>query len=177
MMKPAMETDTESLLERIRSLEEQLAGGVVLPADGAARKSARSAAEGGSAKPVLEDAAKPEAEPITVSPSEFELYDRIRHDWNQIISDQFPLLATVLREAVLSYAPEKGLLLLYEDPWHYKLAQKEGYLSDLSAYLKQNYDCPVPVFAELRQGHPSQEVVAGKGPHIPGIEMEIGMED
>ncbi len=180
MMKPAMETDTESLLERIRNLEEQLAGGVVLQTDPVPEGSGRIAkVEEGSQRRQerIPEEGKGSVEPVAVSPSEFELYDRVRHDWNRIISDQFALLATVLRAARLSYEPDKGFVLLFEEPWHYKLAQKEGYLSDLTEYLRQNYDSQVPVRAELRQGQHAPEIVMGNGPHIPGIEMEIGMEE
>lgn len=170
MMKPAMETDTDSLLQRIRNLEQQLAGGVIMVSS--------EQAAGAAAQPKTPEPEPEVGEPIRVSQSEFELYDQVRHDWNQIASDMGASLATVLHMSRLSYEPERGFVLLFEDQWHYTLAKREDNLERLAELLKERYGSQVPVQAELRQKHqPVREVVSGGSSHLPGIEMEIGVEE
>lgn len=177
MMKPAMETNTDSLLERIRHLEECMSQGQFIPMQG---DTPGALSQGSYHAPDRQSApqAAPAPTEVEVSPSEFELYDLVCRDWHQIISDQDPLMRTSLKNTKLSYEPDRGFLLIVPDTWTYALINKGDDLIRLNSYLQKRYGNNVTLRAELHQDNrPAPNIVARRGPTLPGIEMSIGQEE
>lgn len=176
MMKPAMETDTDSLLARIRQLEERLEQGVFVSREGNTRNEEMGSFSASERESVRrEPEQKPES--VELSPSEFELYDRVCHDWHSIVADQDPLMRASLKNARLGYEPDQGFLLFLPDQWTYTLIQKDDDLARLNAYLQKLYGSNVTLRAVQQQDNrPVPDVVERRGAKLPGIEMSIGQE-
>ncbi|MBQ8639875.1 MAG: DNA polymerase III subunit gamma/tau [Lachnospiraceae bacterium] len=183
MMQPAMEDDTESLKIRLGELEEKVASGVVVSAQGAAMAGASGGGSGagaagysGASGMAAGAAGIPggqEAGPVVeLSPAEFEDYDTLRSDWLKICSMQSPFIYSLLKGSRLGYDKDRGLCVLFEDGFKYATMMRDDRLENLRQFINQQYGKNFRMFARaLSAGEAAPKVVRGR--NIPGIEMEI----
>lgn len=178
MMQPAMEEDLESLKARISLLEQQAAGGALIaqqiggqPVSGASITAQR--ADRGEAGAVYNE--KEEAPVVELSAAEYEDYDMLRKDWQKIIGMQERGVAGFLRGSKLGYDKEKGLCILFEDSFRYKMMTEKNRLEELRLFINAQYQKEFKIFARpLNAGETAPKVIRGR--NIPGIEMEIEEE-
>lgn len=102
LCKPQMETDTSSLLERIRALEKKLEKGVVMQAAPAAGQIAQQGAN-------LQEEVK-QAPPEKATPEDLK---QVADHWSQIIMKSGRLLRAVLEQSVPKYNAQTGDNILY----------------------------------------------------------------
>ena len=197
MMQPAMETDEESLLERIGQLEDrisQLSSGAVRiaaqPADmGSGQETAGAlpqyaametqAAAGNTAKQTggagntapWEPAAGPRPV-VEVSDAAFEDYQMLQKNWAALIGEQGRLFRALLQDTTLSLDGDEGLQVLFRDGFHYTAAVNSKRDQELKALLRDKYGKEFRVSLKLlKETEAAPQVVRGK--RIPGIEMDI----
>ena len=102
LCKPQMETDTSSLLERIRALEKKLEKGVVMQAAPAAGQIAQQGTN-------LQEEVK-QAPPEKATPEDLK---QVADHWSQIIMKSGRLLRAVLEQSVPKYNAQTGDNILY----------------------------------------------------------------
>ena len=103
--RPSMEQNQDSLLERIRDLEEKIEKGVVLQASGVVQSSEETSGQGMPAKKT--DIPLPKAIPDDIK--------RIVNNWSGIVAETDNPLKTYLKGARLSLSNDNKLILVVED--------------------------------------------------------------
>ena len=166
LMKPAMESDLESLKERIRDLETCIENGVVV----AAQKETSSIMDKNLEAP------SESGEVIELTEAEYEDYKQLNTDWNKIIGQQRNLVRGILRGTRLSYDKSKGLCILFTDSFSEKMMNEQNRMDDLKQWLQQTYGKVFTISTKYLDSSQAQPHIV-RGNHIPGIEMEIGIEE
>lgn len=166
LMKPAMESDLESLKERIQDLEARVENGVIPVAKNEtsliADRNAEEPSESG--------------EVIELTEAEYEDYKQLNTDWNKIIGQQKSLVRGILRGTRLSYDKSKGLCILFCDSFSEKMMNEQGRMDGLKQWLEQTYGKTFTICTKCLDSSQAQPQIV-RGTHIPGIEMEIGIEE
>ena len=166
LMKPAMESDLESLKERIQDLETRIENGVVA----AAQKETSSIMDKNLEAP------SESGEVIELTEAEYEDYKQLNTDWNKIIGHQRNLVRGILRGTRLSYDKSKGLCILFTDSFSEKMMNEQNRMDDLKQWLQQTYGKVFTISTKYLDSSQAQPHIV-RGNHIPGIEMEIGIEE
>lgn len=166
LMKPAMESDLESLKERIQDLETCIENGVVA----AAQKETSSIMDKNLEAP------SESGEVIELTEAEYEDYKQLNTDWNKIIGQQRNLVRGILRGTRLSYDKSKGLCILFTDSFSEKMMNEQNRMDDLKQWLQQTYGKVFTISTKYLDSSQAQPHIV-RGNHIPGIEMEIGIEE
>lgn len=166
LMKPAMESDLESLKERIQDLETRIENGVVV----AAQKETSSIMDKNLEAP------SESGEVIELTEAEYEDYKQLNTDWNKIIGQQRNLVRGILRGTRLSYDKSKGLCILFTDSFSEKMMNEQNRMDDLKQWLQQTYGKVFTISTKYLDSSQAQPHIV-RGNHIPGIEMEIGIEE
>ena len=167
MMQPETEENVESLLERVRVLEEKLRNGAAAPA------SANGA-------PAASDDAKETAAPqkkqkiVELSPAAYEDYQLLSKNWQNLVEAQSRLFRSVFRGTLVG-ARENRLQILFRDEYYLNVAVKTGQEAGVRKLLSETYGKQFDIeLAVLRDNETAPKVVAGS--RIPGIEMDIEEE-
>ena len=166
LMKPAMESDLESLKERIQDLETRIENGVAA----AAQKETSSIMDKNLEAP------SESGEVIELTEAEYEDYKQLNTDWNKIIGQQRNLVRGILRGTRLSYDKSKGLCILFTDSFSEKMMNEQNRMDDLKQWLQQTYGKVFTISTKYLDSSQAQPHIV-RGNHIPGIEMEIGIEE
>ncbi len=170
LMKPAMETDLEGLMARMRSLEElaEKITGAEAFTPGIERQPSRQT-----------ETAEPEkaAEETVVELSEaaYEDYEKLSQDWNRIVAGQGKLIGSLLKGTSISCDPAHGLCIVFTNPFNHAAMNIQSRMEELNEALQAQYGKTFAVTTKLAEGQePNVKVIRGN--RIPGIEMDIGME-
>ena len=173
LMKPAMERDIESLIKRIEALEEALQhpNTVVMISQDAQSTSMISQ----DAQPGQLDNAEKEREVIEISEAEYEDYQLLVTNWNDIIRSQNKLIARILQGTTLTYEQGHGLVIGFTDSWNYQLMKIQSRIDDFNQSLEQKYKKTFHITVKLfEDGKQAPKIISGN--RIEGVEMEIGIE-
>ena len=178
MMQPAMETDLESLKDRIRFLE---AHGSVGTGKSTASNGNEAVSPGQStdhagtadgARGAAGSAAKEPQREITVSPAVYEDYRKLQADWPEIVSGLGAMLRSIMAETSVGAEENGSLTVLFKTAFNYSLAQRTHRREELQEILKQRYGKSFTLELKcLKEEEQAPRVVPGA--RIPGIEMEI----
>jgi DNA polymerase-3 subunit gamma/tau len=109
LCKPQMERDYESLINRIKILEDKLEKGTFIKSGGKSNDSSKESAIE-ETEPIKRQEILPEALP--------EDLKRVAASWNKLItqiSKKAPAMASVLRSATLSIDDNKGVMIVVAD--------------------------------------------------------------
>ncbi len=109
LCKPSMETDLESMLERIRDLEEQMKGGVFVSAAGGVPE------EGTLGTDDSEDGSKPEKERVQLPKALNEDIKKVVSIWQGIIVEMPGIVRPYLKMAKLTAREDNKLLIVVKD--------------------------------------------------------------
>lgn len=168
LMKPAMESDLESLKERIRELEERLENGIVV----------NSRKQDAASVTIRQESKMQPQETVVVELTEaqYEDYKQLNTDWNKIIGQQSKLVGSLLRGTRLSYDKTKGLCILFTDAFAEKMMNEQGRMEAFCQWLEQTYQKTFVVSTKYMDSSQAQPQIV-RGNRIPGIEMDIGIEE
>lgn len=186
LMKPAMETDLEGLHARIRALEDLVARGGNLGNGGLPGQSDRTGGSAGenngtfplqnSAEAFQSSASNEEELVVEVSEAQYADYEQVSRDWNKIVAGQGCLIGSLLKGTSISYDPAKGICILFTNKFNYAAMNIQGRMEELNALLSQQYQREFHITTKLvGVTDPKTKVV--RGTRLPGIEMDIGMEE
>lgn len=175
LMKPEMERDSEAVLARLSRVEEQLASvqtGVPVPVSSPERAVDKGDPDARRAS----SPATSQVKKIPVSPAVFEDFQMIADNWTRLANTQGKLIASFLRTCEPGYSREKGFEIICPDGWTYMMLQNQEYLDSLSAAVERELNKAVTFSVRQRSAEePAVELI--KDGRIPGIEMDIGIEE
>ena len=154
LCRPAMQTDSDALLDRIRKVEKQVENGVTVN-----YQPSQAAAKPASNVPVI----KPEAVP--------EDLQRVVREWPTIVGTTDTLLRGYLSKAKLSMGEGNKLLICSKDSvsCQWLESRREEIISIISNYIEKEVDIELKQYDDTRHFE-NQYVDLGK--LLGGIEIE-----
>ena len=169
MMRPETEEDRESLLQRVRFLEDRVSA----LADGTAIQRAAAPAQSALAEgPVVRASSAPVAAPeVTIPAAAYEDYKNLADDWQDICLEMPGGLRVYMNKATVS-ADESGRLIIYfTNQFVMDCALRMDAEEELKKALTKRYGREFRLmFKALKAGENAPRVAKSR---IPGIEMEI----
>ena len=163
MMTPAMERDEESLLDRIRFLEEKVtelsAGSISFPAEAPAERKT--------------PAAEPQVKTVEVSEATYEEYQQVKKDWKEIVFGlKKSLMRSLLQGTTLMPEPDGGWVLLFTNGLYSSSFEHQGFLEVLKEELKKKYQREFVIMIKCLKGSEQTPTVT-PAKRIPDITMDI----
>lgn len=175
LMKPAMESDLEGLHARIRALEEAIAKGG-MPTGNVRMDSGEASMQIPLEKSVCSFESPKEEQVVEIGEAEYEDYEQLSREWNKIVASQGRLIGSLLKGTGISYDPAKGLCIVFTNPFNHTAMNIQGRMEELNEAISRQYQKEFKITTKLLSGdEPRTKVV--KGNRIPGIEMDIGVEE
>lgn len=189
LMKPAMEEDLGSLLQRINDLENQVANGVVVQntsndtrQDNVNRETAKSSEQ------------EETMETVEVSSAQYEDYEQLRKDWTKILQDLPRMYRGYMADTKISFdRAGQCVSVLFPKKFYAEIMEQSERANAICNYLKERYGrefrlsmksveevSPIKVIS-AQQGVISAEELPSILPEngnfsLDGINMDIGVE-
>ncbi len=165
LCRPQMETDTESLTDRIRTLERKVEKGI--PAQGIQAPAAGSTAQDGTMKndTTVRKAVLPAAIPEDIR--------QVVERWGALINNIEQPMKTYLRSARLSMDNENRLLLVVSDGTHYDWLSTQEHKTEVEENISGMIGKQIEVRFELAADEREMDV---NYPDLGVIHMEIEEE-
>lgn len=159
LCKPEMETEGDSVLDRIRVLEKKVESGITVQA-----VPAQTAAP---VRPAVKKAPLPAALPEDVK--------QVVANWGTIVNNIGQPMKAVLKVVRLSIDQENQLVIAFENPDYYNLANLQEHQEELGGIISDLVQKEVPFRLKLvAEGHSADE----EFPDITQVvQMEIEEED
>ena len=117
LCKPQMETDYESVVNRIHNLEQQLKNGVPLPADAVAQVQAGSLSAAGDNQPAPEKKLRESAVPQEVR--------ALVGNWQQVLNQLDPVSKNMLNHVTLTVDDSGALVVAFGEDTSYSYFASE----------------------------------------------------
>ena len=180
LTRPQMETNLESVLQRLDTLEKQMeempaAGGADL-----ARLAELVNASGGPAAPKEgQGTAETPAEPRTISLPKAEYDDLmlIRKEWPKIVSMLGRSLGSVLRDSFVKPNGESRMSILIEDGMHCQIAGTEQHLEEIRRLVADQYGRDISFSVKSRGGEQPEDTTYVTDEDLSVIHIDITEED
>ncbi|WP_343210188.1 DNA polymerase III subunit gamma/tau [Anaerolentibacter hominis] len=138
LCRPQMESNYDSLLDRVRQLEEQIERGVPAAAPGPAASvsAARQDKKAEAPKPVLPAALSDELKAVAAN-------------WQGIVARAGGVLGNTLTAAVPSVGENNTLMLVFSDGFDYEFVSKEQHIRDIEQLIADAIQKTVVVQTKL----------------------------
>ena len=172
LCRPAMETGQDAVLDRLRSVEEQLEKGVFLSKTASAEENGISAANGAGRREDVKNPSKPQILPQAVSEDIKIIVSR----WPSIVSGMENPMKVHLKGAGLSLGEDGKLMIVLEDGpasdyFNTHAEHKERLEKALSDFLQKKVEVTIQVMKEKQEFKESYIDLSSV------IHMEIEQED
>ena len=205
MMQPAVETDLDSLKDRIRFLEAHWSAGnggrANAGAVGAASGSSAGAGNGGSAgnsagsgyaaegaqnaagsagagaagSPAGAGTGAGAGKEVTLSPAVYEDYELLVQDWPDIVNGMGPLLRSMMVETQIGANENGTIQVLFKTGFNHAMAVRTHRKEELQEILRNRYGKNFALELKCLKEQEAPPKVV-LGNRIPGIEMDIEEE-
>jgi DNA polymerase-3 subunit gamma/tau len=159
LCRPGMEKDMDSILDRIRYLEEKLENGVVPVSSG---------------READDEAKKEKEEPAVLPKAVSEDIKQIVSKWNRVLSEVSNPACSMLKKCRLSVSDDDRLLIAVFDPMNHEFLSRENILSEISQAI--NGVMGKTVEFDLLNVEEKGEF-GRKHPDLSAINMEIDIEE
>lgn len=164
LTRPAMETNLDSVLQRLDDLEEKMANGVVMTSGAVGGPGSPMAAVGGAYDPrsgsriapgggpsglggVVSTAAEPET--VVLPKAQIDTLRLLDKEWKGIIGAVGRSARTTLDDVKLEPQGEGQLLLIFHDRNKYDMGSRSSMLKDVEAYIASAFQVEVKLSARL----------------------------
>ena len=134
LCKPAMETNYDSILDRIRVLEKQLEDGIVVTA-----KDAGNYSGAGSDRISLDDVnsyGKEESSSVVYPVAIPEELQEVARNWNAILLGLPKAVSSMMGSAKPTVGEDNSLLLIFTDPLEEDFVNREHHLQDIESVIR-----------------------------------------
>lgn len=161
LTKPEMEQSMDAVLERLESLEKQVAEGI--PAapfpdgyNGVPEQGALAGFTEPAAHPADVSAASGAGQVIpprtvTLPQAQLEDLNMVRNEWGKIVRDLGMSIRPSFRETVVEPAGDSCLCVVFSDPMNYTIGSRPSVLGDLERYVERTYGKAMYFKARLRE--------------------------
>lgn len=185
LMRPSMEQDVESLIQRVNDIERQLETGIVsVSANAGGISENRNALQSTqSGQP------EREVETVEVTPAQYEDYVQLKKDWKNIVQGVFPLYRGYLSGTAIGFDRAQGCVsILFDNEFYCSMMKEESRMRRLREVLEERYHRQFSLTMKMaKEENPVKPVVAAglsdfvkeekEGTiSIENINMDIGVE-
>lgn len=141
LSRPEMETNLDSVLQRLDFLEKQLENGMVMAAPAAVE-----------ANPAAAEKSQPAAEPEVVKLPRAQLSDMtlIREQWNKIISELGRAIRPSLKDTVIEPAGESRLSIVFTDSRNFTVGSRQTVLDEIKEYVEKQFQKEIEFTTRLK---------------------------
>ena len=133
LCKPAMETNYDSVLDRIRVLEKQLEEGVVIAGN---MQNAGSMTGGGALGGYTGSQEESEVETIVYPTAVPEDLQEVARNWNSIMQGLPKAVSSMMGSAKPSVGEDNSLLLVFTDSLEKDFVDREHHLQDIESVIR-----------------------------------------
>jgi len=162
MMQPEMEENLDSVLDRIRVLEENAGTYVERPKTESTDSTSEKKTE------------EIEARVVEISQATYDDYQLLSKDWKDVLESEGRLFRSVFSGTMIS-ANEQTLQVVFKDPYYFSVAENTHQLDVLKEHLQKRYGKEFQIKLNcLKKNEVAPKIVLNN--RIPGIDMEIEQE-
>ena len=182
LTKPQMETNLESVLQRLETLERQMeerpaAAGIPDLGDpeklaALAKLAAGSMGQGNGTE---EKPAEPQT--ITLPKAEYDDLMLVRKEWPKIVSMLGRSLGSVLRDSFVKPNGESRMSILIEDGMHCQIAGTEAHLEEIRKLVADQYGKDISFSVKSRGGEMIEDTTYVTDDDLSVIHMDISEEE
>ena len=182
LTKPQMETNLESVLQRLDTLERQMeerpaAAGIPDLGDpeklaALAKLAAGSMGQGNGTE---EKPAEPQT--ITLPKAEYDDLMLVRKEWPKIVSMLGRSLGSVLRDSFVKPNGESRMSILIEDGMHCQIAGTEAHLEEIRKLVADQYGKDISFSVKSRGGEMIEDTTYVTDDDLSVIHMDISEEE
>ncbi len=147
LAKPAMETNLDSVLQRLEDLERLVQSGALIQAAGGAQADGRGAV--GPRSETAERAQASEPETVVLPQAQIDELRLLSKDWKQIIGAVGHSVKYTLADVKLEPRGEGRLELIFHDRSSYDIGSRPSVLKELREYIASAYQVDVELSASL----------------------------
>lgn len=193
LTRPEMEQNLDSILQRLASLEEQMAEGIpVAPSQLAAIQAQNGGAAagqpfyGGTLQSAGEAAApgtaggqeQPVGKTVSIPKAQLEDLNFIRNEWGRIVKEMGMAIRPSFRDTVVEPSGEDCLCIVFADEFNYAIGSRPVVLGDLERHIEQKYGKSLYLKARLREtGEKFQTLYVSDDDLKANIHMDIEIEE
>lgn len=177
LTRPQMEENLDSIIERVRKIEQQLEDGVftVAPDKAAA---AGGAGEGGTGAVQAQAEPLTPAERVALPKGQLEDLNMVRNEWGKIIRDLGGPIRASFRDTVVEPAGEGSLCVVFTDQNNFVIGSRPTTLGEIEKYVEDHYQKAIYFRARLKGGGERLDTIYVSDEELKEtIHMDITIED
>ena len=182
LTKPQMETNLESVLQRLDTLERQMeerpaAAGIpdLTDPEKLAALAKLAAGSMGQGNGTEEKPAEPQT--ITLPKAEYDDLMLVRKEWPKIVSMLGRSLGSVLRDSFVKPNGESRMSILIEDGMHCQIAGTEAHLEEIRKLVADQYGKDISFSVKSRGGEMIEDTTYVTDDDLSVIHMDISEEE
>ena len=189
LTKPQMETNLDSILQRLNELEERLDEGLPMSQEMMQQMAAQMNASGpgmtagsgaGAATVGMPGQADYAAQPqkISISRAQLEDLNLIRQDWGKIVRDLGGAIRPSFRDTVLEPSGDSCLCIVFSSQQSYDIGSRPTVLGELEKYVEEQYGKEMYFKARLKNtGERLNTIYVSDDELKNAIHMDVTVED
>lgn len=176
LTRPDMETDLDSILQRLSQLEDQVASGVFVTTETPAPRQTlapAAAAEGATAVPPA-----PAPEKVVISEAQMEDLNLIRNEWGKIVREMGMAIRPSFRDTIVEPSGNSCLCIVFTNASNYAIGSRPSVLGDLERHIEAAYGKKLYLKARLSgEGERLNTIYVSEDELKSKIHMDITIED
>ena len=173
LTRPQMEQNYDSILQRLKSIEQQLESGTFLQKG---EGGASSSAEAGSDSSELETLTP--AQRVALPQGQLEDLNLIRGDWGNIIRELGGPIRASFRETIVEPSGESRLCVVFSDQSNYLIGSRESTIEEIERYVQDHYKKSIAFQTRLQGGNERMDTIYVSDEELKAnIQMDITIEE
>lgn len=178
LTRPQMEENLDSVLERVRKIEQQLEDGVFTVAAPGAGSPETTAATGGGNKAAAPAEPSTPAERVALPPGQLEDLKLVRNEWGKIVRELGGPIRASFRDTVVEPAGESSLCVVFTDQSNFIIGSRPTTLGEIEKYVEEHYQKAIYFRARLKGGGERLDTIYVSDEELKAnINMDITIED
>ena len=180
LTRPQMEENLDSVLERVRKIEQQLEEGVfTVAAPGTTiPEDTGGTAGGGLSGGSLSAEPSVPAERVALPPGQLEDLNLIRNEWGKIVRELGGPIRASFRDTVVEPAGDSSLCVVFTDQSNFIIGSRPTTLGEIERYVEEHYQKAIYFRARLKGGGERLDTIYVSDDELKAsINMDITIED
>ncbi len=173
LTKPQMESNIDSLLERIEQLEAKMEEGI--PAAPSFPVNASAAVNAGSQG---EEAPGEPPRQVSIPPAQLEDLNLIRNEWGNIVRQMGMSIRPSFRDTVVEPSGDSCLCIVFSDPINYAIGNRPSVIGSLERFVAEKYGKTIYFKTRQRErGERTNTIYVSDEELKEKIHMDISIEE
>ena len=172
LTRPQMEQNYDSIVQRLKNIEQQLESGTFL------KKAEGSSLPSESDKHTTGTDDLTPAQRVSLPKGQLEDLNLIRSDWGKITRELGGPIRSSFRETVVEPVGESRLCVVFSDQSNYMIGSRESTILEIERYVEDHYKKSIAFQTRLRDGSERLDTIYVSDEDLKAnILMDITIED